>query len=119
MLVIGYSTFVTFFDKTNFFVFVAVVVFVVIQSSLIFYSNRGKVRVTIECLRSCDQKPYLQNETKGGICIKIEFNPQKNISLLQDGRRFFVYSSNMAAVTSCVHSIECFHMTSRRPCWCP
>ena len=57
-----------------------------------------------ECVRSCDQKPYLHNETKGGICIKIEFNPQKNISLLQDGRRFFVYSSNMAAVTSCEHT---------------
>ena len=38
-------------------------------------------------------------ETKGGIGIKIEFNPQKNISLLQHGHRFFVYSSNMAAVT--------------------
>ena len=26
----------------------------------------------------------------------------------------------MAAVTSCEkRSIECFHMTSRRPCWCP
>ena len=54
-----------------------------------------------ECVRSYDQKPYLHNETKGGICIKIEFNPQKNISLLQDGRRFFVYSADMAAVTSC------------------
>ena len=36
----------------------------------------------IECVRSCDQKPYLHNETKGGICIKIEFNPQKNTLLL-------------------------------------
>ena len=45
----------------------------------------------IECVRSCDQKPYLHNETKGGICIKIEFNSQKNISLLQHGRRFFVF----------------------------
>ena len=34
-----------------------------------------------------------------------EFNPQKNISLLQYGRRFFVYSSNMAAVTSCEHTL--------------
>ena len=24
----------------------------------------------IECVRSCDQKPYLHNETVGGICIK-------------------------------------------------
>ena len=45
------------------------------------------------------------NETKGGICIKIELNPQKNISLLQHGSRFFVYSSNMVAVTSCEHTI--------------
>ena len=59
----------------------------------------------IECVRSCDQKPYLHNETKGGICTKIEFNPQKNISLLQDGRCFFVYSSNMAAVTSSEHTL--------------
>jgi len=58
-----------------------------------------------ECVRSCDQKPYLHNETKGGICIKVEFNPQKNISLLQDGRRFFLYSSNMPAVTSCAHNL--------------
>jgi len=36
--------------------------------------------------------------------MKIEFNPQKNIPLLQDGRRSFVYSSNMAAVTSWEHS---------------
>ena len=59
----------------------------------------------MECVRSCDQKPYLHNETKGGICIKIEFNPQKKIALFQHGRRFFVYSSNMPAVTSCEHSI--------------
>ena len=62
----------------------------------------------IECVRSCDQKPHLHNETKGGIRIKIEFNPQKNISLLQDGHRFFVYSSNMAAMTSCEHTLYLF-----------
>ena len=37
--------------------------------------------------------------------IQIEFNPQKNISLLQHGRRFFVYSSNMAAVMLCEHTL--------------
>ena len=37
--------------------------------------------------------------------MKIEFNPQKNLSLLQDGRYFFVYSSNMAVATSCEHTI--------------
>ena len=58
----------------------------------------------MECVRSCDQKPYLHNETKGEICIKIEFNPQKNISLLQHGRRFFVYSFNKAAFTSYEHT---------------
>jgi len=47
----------------------------------------------------------LHNETKGGIFIKIEFNLQKNISLLQHDRRFFVYSSNMAAVMSCEHTL--------------
>ena len=31
--------------------------------------------INIECVRSYDQRPYLHNETKGGICIKIEFNP--------------------------------------------
>ena len=46
-----------------------------------------KMGSIIQCFRSCDQNPYLHNETKRGICIKIEFNPQKNISLLQDGRR--------------------------------
>jgi len=40
-----------------------------------------------------------------GICIKLGFNPQKNISLLQDGGSFFVYSSNMPAVTSCEHNL--------------
>ena len=69
------------------------------------FQNITRGIYTIECVRSCDQKPYLHNETKRGICIKIEFNPQKNISLLQDGRRFFVYSSNMAAVTSCEHTL--------------
>ena len=53
-----------------------------------------------ECVPSCDEKPYLHNEIKGGICIKIQFNPFKNISLLHDGRHFFVYSSNIASVTS-------------------
>ena len=37
--------------------------------------------------------------------MKIEFNPQKNISLLQDGRRFVVYSCNMAALMSCEHTL--------------
>ena len=58
-----------------------------------------------ECVRSCDQKAYLHNETKGWICIKIEFNSRKNISLLQHGRRSFVYSSNMVPVTSCEHTL--------------
>ena len=71
------------------------------QSRTIFFSSTD----TIECVRSCDQKPYLHNKTKGGICIKIEFTPQKNISVLQHGRRFFVYSSNMAAVTSSEHTL--------------
>ena len=64
------------------------------------YNDKG-----IECVRSCDQKKYLHNEKKKGELHKLEFNPQKNISLLQDGRRFFVYSSNMAAVTSCEHTL--------------
>ena len=68
-------------------------------------SEQRNTEMSIECVRSCDQKPYLHNETEGGICIKIEFNPQNNISLLQHGRRFFVYSSNMAAVTSCEHTL--------------
>ena len=68
----------------------------------------------IECVRSWDQKPYLHNETKGGICIKTEFNPQKNSSLLQDGRRFSVYSSKMAAVTSCEHTKELTQPRLRR-----
>ena len=38
--------------------------------------------VEIECVCSCDKKPYFHNETKGCISIKIEFDPQKNISLL-------------------------------------
>ena len=59
----------------------------------------------IECVRSYDQKPYLHNETKGGICVKLEFNLQKNISLLQDRPRFFVYSSNIVAVRSCEHTL--------------
>jgi len=50
-----------------------------------WYETPGKI---ID--NACDQKPYLHNETKGGICIKIEFNPQNNISLLQHGCRFFV-----------------------------
>ena len=63
------------------------------------------LKLLIECVHSFDQKPYLHNQTKGGICIKIEFNPHKNASLLQHGRRFFVYSSNMAVVSSCEHTL--------------
>jgi len=76
------------------------------QISSYFYAHPLSLKMlSIECVRSCDQKPYLHNETKGGICIKIEFNPQKNISLFQHGCRFFVYSSNMAAVTSYEHTL--------------
>ena len=70
-----------------------------------FLPSTSNCNLLIECVRSCDQKPYLHNKTKDGICIKIEFNSQKNISLLQDGHRFFVYSSNMAAVTSREHTL--------------
>ena len=69
------------------------------------------VHVSIKCVRSRDQKPYLHNETKGWICIKIEFNPQKNISLLQHCRRFFVYFANMAAVTSFEHTLYRYSQT--------
>ena len=63
----------------------------------------------LESVRARDQKPYLCYETKGRFCIKIEFNPQKKISLLQYGGRFFVYSSNVAAVTSSKHMLfACF-----------
>ena len=46
----------------------------------------------------------MRHETKRVISIKVEFNPQKNISLHQDGSRFFVYSSNISAVTSSEHT---------------
>ena len=32
------------------------------------------IAMNIECVRSCDQKPYLHNERKGGICLKLEFH---------------------------------------------
>ena len=38
----------------------------------IHISQRSCRQIAIECIRSCDQKPYLHNETKGG---KIAFNP--------------------------------------------
>ena len=79
------------------------------QSRTIFFSSTD----VIECVRSCDQKPYLHNKTKGGICIKREFNPQENISVLQHGRRFFVYSTKMAAVTSCEHTLFFSYETDR------
>ena len=41
-----------------------------------------------------------------GIWINLDFNPQKNISLLADGRRFFVDFFNMAVVTSCEHTLQ-------------
>ena len=42
----------------------------------------------IQCFRSCDQQPRSNTKTKGRIFIKTEFNSQKNISLLQNGRGF-------------------------------
>ena len=72
----------------------------------LFSVVNNRLNTVIECVRSCDQTSYLHIETKGGICIKIAFNAQKNISLLQHGRRFFVYSSNMAAVTSSEHTLH-------------
>ena len=46
----------------------------------------------------------IMKQLKGGICVIVEFNPQKNISLLEHGCRFLVDSSNMVAVTSCEHT---------------
>ena len=79
-------------------------------SLILYHGNSTLINLfdsnsTVECVRSCDQKLYLHNETKGRFCIKIEFNPQKNISLLQHGRCFFVYSTNVTAVTSCEHTL--------------
>ena len=82
---------------------------ILIRAEQFFFSSND----VIECVRSCDQKPYLHNKTKGEICIKREFNPQENISVLQHGRRFFVYSSNMAAVTSCEHTLFFSYETDR------
>ena len=42
----------------------------------------------MQCVRSCNQKPCLHNETKGGVCRKIELIP----------KRIF-HSSKMAAVS--------------------
>ena len=71
----------------------------------LFSVVNNRLNTVIECVRSCDQTSYLHIETKGGICIN-SFNAQKNISLLQHGRRLFVYSSNMAAVTSCEYTLH-------------
>ena len=57
--------------------------------------SRGCYFTNRLCLLMWPEAIFAKNETKGGICIKIEFNPQKNISLLQHGRRFFSYSSNI------------------------
>ena len=51
--------------------------------------------LSIECVRSCEQRPYLVNETKGWICIRIEFNSQKNISLLQHGRHDVMWTHSI------------------------
>ena len=47
----------------------------------------------------------IMKQLKGGICVIVEFNPQKNISLLKHGCRFLVDSSNMVDVTSCEHTL--------------
>ena len=47
----------------------------------------------------------IMKQLKGGICVIVEFNPQKNISLLKHGCRFLVDSSNMVAMTSCEHTL--------------
>ena len=66
---------------------------------------RAKSKCLDKCVRSRDQKPYLHNETKVGTRIKTEFNSQNKVLLLQHDRRFFVYPSNMIALTSCEHPL--------------
>jgi len=73
--------------------------FELFPSNILFFGRGSKRGQRIQCVRSCDQKPYLHNETKGGICIKIEFNlsPKEYFTpprwppflclLLQHGRR--------------------------------
>ena len=84
---------------------IIIIIIIEMMDYLILENHSVTMTPSIKCVCSCDLKPCLQDETKGGICIKIESSPQKNISLLQHGRRFFVYSSNMAAVTSCEHTL--------------
>ena len=39
--------------------------------------------------------------------MKIEFNPQKNISLLQHGRRFFVWDSFFIRLSNIWNAVPC------------
>ena len=48
------------------------------------------VFIGIECFQSRDYRPYCFTETKGSICIKIEFNSQRFSLGHQHGRHFFV-----------------------------
>ena len=48
----------------------------------------------------CHKPPYWFTETKGDFCIKIEFKSRRIALIHQYGRRFFVWNTNMAAVTS-------------------
>ena len=76
----------------------------------------------IECVRSCDQKKYLHNEKKRGICINQSLIPKRIFHSFQmvvsfaavfrdvtqhspERNFFFVYFSNMAAVTLCEHTL--------------
>ena len=65
-------------------------------------TNLRRLVSPIECFRSCDQQPYLHTKTKGRTFIRMEFNSQKSISLLQNGRCFFVsLHQHGRRVTSC------------------
>ena len=72
---------------------------------------RRKRTKTIECVRSCDQQPYLFIKTKENFFIKKEFNSHRIYILLQYGRLNIVCSSNMAGKShSAIRQKEVGHL---------
>ena len=61
----------------------------------------------IECFHSRGQHLCKFNETRESVSIKKEFNSHRIGLGHQHGRRFIVWDTNMAAVTSCENTLLC------------
>ena len=60
-------------------IIIIIIIIIEMMDYLILENHSVTMTPSIKCVCSCDQKPYLHNETKRRICIKIEGKTTKAV----------------------------------------